>query len=59
MPVRAFLCFTLLAVGAFAVFPPASLVGKLGAGCAGNVVEDCGLEATPKPGHGSKASKCM
>lgn len=32
-------------------FAPAALIGDFGAGGAGEVVEEGGLEATPEPGH--------
>ena len=37
-----------------------STVGELCTRCAGDIVEDCRLEAAPKPGHcsGSEAKRC-
>ena len=53
MAIDAFLHFRLRLLGfrALSAFAATTLIGDFGAGGAGDVVEDCGLEATPEPGH--------
>lgn len=40
-----------LGFGPLVFFPAFATVGEFGAGRAGDVVEDCGLETPPEPGH--------
>ena len=53
MPIKTLFRFRRYVFGfcSLVVFSPTALVGQLGARSTGHIIEYCGLEAAPKPGH--------